>query len=156
MTRRLTTQVVLTAHRTICRSDMLKPVSRFKGEHPQGEFSGKITHVSSGRSEHSGRYMSLKIKTSKGEINVSLFPESSNMSAKQIANRNVSTILKEYEDPPSGRFDYFLDIMPLLKDLPVMVYVSNKSDKMNVYFREVHKAVKVRRQDGRVVERVQY
>jgi hypothetical protein len=100
--------------------------------------------------------MSLKIKTSKGEINVSLFPESSNMSAKQIANRNVSTILKEYEDPPSGRFDYFLDIMPLLKDLPVMVYVSNKSDKMNVYFREVHKAVKVRRQDGRVVERVQY
>jgi len=135
---------------------MLKPVSRFKGDHPQGEFSGKIIHVSSGRSERSGRYMSLKIKTAKGEINVSLFPESDNMTAKQIANRNVSLILKAYEQPPSGRFDYFLDIMPLLKDLPVQVYVSNRGDNMNVYFREVHKAVKVRRQDGRVVERVQY
>lgn len=108
------------------------------------------------RSDNSGRFLSLAIETPKGEVHVSLFPEAQNPMARRITQQNVKTILQAYEVPPQGQFDYFLDIAPLLTGLPVTVYVSNRNDKTNVYFREVHKKVKVKREAGRIVERVEF
>lgn len=135
---------------------MFKPLKNVRGDHPQGEFHGRIKSAYQGRSEKSGRFITLDIQTPKGVLVTRLFPESGSENAKRIAQQKMKTILAGYDEPPAGRFDWFLDILPLLTGLPVTVYVSNREEQTNVYFREVKPEVRVRRQDGRVVERVQY